>query len=104
MKTGWHLFLKTQRINEIIFSIFRSPTFRFPFSFAQSDKAFEASNFQKELMNLLDNTKQPDCQAAAKNFENSWLKLNGSQQNSMIEIANLMRTRKCLWFHTIAIL
>ena len=67
-----------------------------PFSFAQSDKAFEASNFQKELMNLLDNTKQPDCQAAAKNFENSWLKLNGSQQNSMIEIANLMRTRKML--------
>ncbi|TSA51645.1 MAG: hypothetical protein D4R43_00455 [Sphingobacteriales bacterium] len=64
--------------------------------FAQADKPFEASNFQKELMNLLENTKQPDCHDAAKGFETSWLKLNGTQQNSVIEIANQMRTRKML--------
>ena len=63
---------------------------------AQTEKPFEASNFQKEMMNVLNNTKQPDCQDAAKAFETSWLKLNGSQQNSVIEIANLMRTRKML--------
>ena len=39
--------------------------------YAQADKPFEASNFQKELMNLLENTKQPDCHDAAKGFETS---------------------------------
>ena len=81
---------------KLFFRIFFLLFFITSFASAQSDKAFEASNFQKELMNLLNNTKQPDCEAASKSFENSWLKLNGSQQNSMIEIANLMRTRKML--------
>ena len=64
--------------------------------FAQTDKPFEASNFQKEMIQLLENTQQQDCKDAAKGFESSWLKLNGSQQNSVIEIANMMRTRKML--------
>src|SRR5687767_7654313 len=67
-------------------------------AFAQTTPPFETNpaNFVTQVTGLLNDTKREDLAKLAEEFVISWPKYSGTQQQTIIDLANRMQERKML--------